>query len=476
MTEISGQVATLALWQGEEPSAKDPSALAPRKPVPPHSAETEAAVLSAWMMSDPFAQAWRPDPDLFHVPRHRAIAAAMAEVEPKMRDETAVLASLDRQGMLVAIGGASALFAVTHQAPMYGDPFPHVAVLRELAGLRSLLRVLEQATAEAYAHKSLSATVTKVQEAVRAGSLATGALVFSVADLVEMVATRDLAQIVLASCPSGLPRFDVQSGGFRKGLCAVLGASTSWGKSTFAVMLSDETLRRQMKPLLVSWEDPEELYARRLVARRARISAICLRDNTLTREQRTRLLGLTTTAEKHPFFLNAIGKSVERVAADIRAICLGEGIDLVICDYLQAISCEKRIQDRRNEITYIARTLTDVIKASHAAGLLLSQLKRLMKRGDKPDLHDLKESGDIENAAEMVLIGYQGEHGEARISVEKNKDGPKNKEYGLAWDLDTCAFVGELEVEDNDEPELARAPSSFRTFGPPDNRRDGERD
>ncbi len=201
----------------------------------------------------------------------------------------------------------------------------------------------------------------------------------------------------------------------------------------------------------MSWEDPKLLYARRLLARRTKISATRLREYRVDAADEHEIMVAAQNAERDPFFLVANGKAVERVASDIRALCESEGIGVVIVDYLQAIPCEKRIQDRRNEITYIARTLTDVIKNCNAAGLMFSQIKRQPKKGEKPTMHDLKESGDIENAAENVFMGYQREDGTPAIVCEKAKDGMKGREYELVWDSKACCFVGEAAAHEYDD-------------------------
>jgi replicative DNA helicase len=247
----------------------------------------------------------------------------------------------------------------------------------------------------------------------------------------------------------GIEAIDILIGGFRYERVTVLGASTSWGKSSFAVMGLDVGLRQDCSVLVVSGEDPESMYAQRLMARRANVNAMRLRDGMCRPDELSRMAGAAENGEDLPWFLNGIGKPVEWCARAIKHVVENERHDLVIVDYVQAFSCLKKTQDRRNEVTYIFRTFVDVIKASGAAGLILSQLRRL-EDNEIPNIHDLKESGDVENGAEHVLLGYHvkpkavnGVEQEKKryLLLGKNKDGPTVSEpIEMPFDIMTASF------------------------------------
>jgi len=427
---------------------EDPPPASPR--VPPHSPEIEAAVLSAWCLHDRFGKAWKPEPDLFFVPTNRIIAEAMVKLESHSRDEASVFAQLESDGAMNRAGGSGAVHAVIVGAPAYGDPWPHVSRLREYKALRDVIRSAEVATSEAYEHKNLGSMVTHLQDAIRLGAQDVQSKVLSVADMMRAVANEMQMQRDVARCRTGLPTMDTHMGGFQHRQVSVFGAGTNWGKSSFAVLVSDLAFEDGKRPLLVSFEDPEELYGRRLTARRAQVSPNVLRSGKYgpTDEQWSRVLGVAERAEKNPFFINAIGKTAERIATDIRCVCASEAIDIVIIDYLQAVQCARRQQDRRNEVSYIARLFTDVIKSSGAAGLMFSQFKRPMKPGQKPTMFDLKETVDMENSAEVVLVGFLNADGQRIIRSEKVKDGIKHKEYEIGWSELTCGFTGEIAYSD----------------------------
>lgn len=238
--------------------------------------------------------------------------------------------------------------------------------------------------------------------------------------------------------------------GFRPQMITVLGARTSFGKSSYAIMVADEAMRLGQGVLLVTAEDAERTYAQRFMARRAKVSAFKLRANECTPEELLRMKAQARHAETIPFFLDMVGKSAEDIAAGIRAECKLRPIKIVIVDYLQRIGATKRTQDKRTEVTHVMTCIADAIKESNAAGLVLSQLKRLEGGGDKePGMGDLKESGDIENMAEHVVLGWLSEDKDGGdvpkrrrfLKVEKNKDGPVDtRAMTIPFDENTASF------------------------------------
>lgn len=269
----------------------------------------------------------------------------------------------------------------------------------------------------------------------------------SVKDLLSMV-YEDAGQPKKDGCPSGQPILDGLTGGFRPGFVTVLGATTNWGKSSFGIMTANASMDQGRRVLMVSGEDSEHLYGSRIMATRADVNALGLRDKVLTQMDMVQMAAARDASEDFPFFLNGIGKPAEYLAEVVREIVAEERIELVIVDYLQAFNCSKKCQDRRTEVTHIARCFTDAIKSTGAAGLIFSQLKR-MADDHTPTMFDLKESGDVENMAEHVLIGYWRKLGSGGpivsyqrfLTLEKNKDGPRSDApIEMFLNIKTAAF------------------------------------
>ncbi len=276
---------------------------------------------------------------------------------------------------------------------------------------------------------------------------------------------------------TGNYKLDSITGGMIPGFVWVFGADTSWGKSSFLVMLVDENLKRKKRTLIVSAEDSERLYGDRLMLRRTRNNANRLRSKKITMEERERMLAVEEKAEEAPVFLDARGRGVEWVSRNVKQIIKEQDIDVVAYDYLQAFDNEKPQQDRRNQVTYIARTLTDITKSLDKTGIIFSQIT-IEKGKPMPDKHSIRESRDVSNAAEVVLLGFCPEKdvmaqsreegrppemivaaGARCVLVDKCKNGPRGALIAMPWDNDSACF---LTVED---PELARLRKAAEAAG-----------
>lgn len=251
-----------------------------------------------------------------------------------------------------------------------------------------------------------------------------------------------------AACKTGIHELDTLTGGLRPGMVTVLGAPTNFGKTTFSIMVADLAAKNDRMVLYVSAEDAGLLYGRRIVSRRSGVNALRLRDGDVSQDERRAIMQVAQNAQKEPFFLDAIGRSAEWIAKAMLDVSQERKIDLVVVDYLQRVRTEKRTQDRRNEVTFAAETLTNTIKRIGASGLLLSQLRRLQP-GERPSKGDLKESGDIENMAEHIILGFTKENNGAieRMAIlDKNKDGPvMTGEISLRFDNKSAAFISDSE-------------------------------
>jgi replicative DNA helicase len=283
---------------------------------------------------------------------------------------------------------------------------------------------------------------------------------------------------------TGNYKLDSITGGMIPGFVWVFGADTSWGKSSFLVMVVDENLKRKKRTLVVSAEDSEKLYGDRLMLRRTRNNANRLRSKKITPEERKAMLDVEEAAEESPVFLDARGRGVEWVSRNVKQIIKEQEIDVVAYDYLQAFDNEKPQQDRRNQVTYIARTLTDITKSLDKTGIIFSQIT-IEKGKPMPDKHSIRESRDVSNAAEVVLLGFVPEKalmgqsreagrppellvdaGERAILVDKCKNGPRGALIRMPWDNDSACFDT---VEDPETERLRKAAEAAGDFSEFDN-------
>jgi replicative DNA helicase len=247
--------------------------------------------------------------------------------------------------------------------------------------------------------------------------------------------------------PTGCRILDEAIGGWRRGNITVLGAKRSFGKTSFSIHTADTAINLGYRVLLLAGEDSAMMYGQRWLARRAGLSAMKVRDFEATRAELGMAAQACAAAPTIPFFLRVAGQPVEWIASAIRQLAKEHAIDLVIADYLQCIRMGGRTQDRRNEVTLVTKELVTVIREVNAAGLLLSQLKRTDRV--RPEIEDLKESGDIEDMADHVLLGFKEEEPrqhddpivKRKLILAKNKDGPDDlDDIELEFSQKTASF------------------------------------
>lgn len=409
--------------------------------------EAEQRVLASWFWHPEFRGAWMPRPDLFSTPGHRAIAEICAFRGRELTDSGLVLELKRRDQLKHFPDGAQGVDTVINGTPWVSDPWRELELLRELNGLRALRDGLQGMLAAIGEGASLAEAQNLASDALRASSVAAGATVRSVRGVLELAREQATQRDQPAGCVTGTKALDGATGGIRPGYVWVFGADTSYGKSSWLLHVGDLNMQRDRRVLVITGEDPPELYGRRLLARRARVNAWALRDRHLSAGAIRDLTEVVANGETSSFFLDGRGVAAERLAADVRSLVLSEGIELVLVDYLQCFRVAAKLQDRRTEVAHIARTFTDAIKASGAGGVLFSQIT-VDSTKKTPDKHSIRESRDVSNAAEVVLLGYEekgdpeldahgrkveGDTRRKMLFLDKNKDGERGLRVEVGW-------------------------------------------
>lgn len=286
----------------------------------------------------------------------------------------------------------------------------------------------------------------------------------TVKELLDASAERALSRKPRGSCTTGVNKLDDATGGLRPGHVWVFGADTNWGKSSFLIMVADENMKKRKRVLIVSSEDDESIYGDRLMVRRSQVNAKRYRDRNLGDEEMARVADVVSEARPDPVFLDARGKPAEQVAAQVKWAIREHSIDIVMYDYLQEFRSSKRYQDRRNEVSEVAAMLREAIKSSGKTGIIFSQIT---VSADKkyPDKHSIRESRDVSNAAEVIVLGFTPtaditrqdgsvvvEAGKKCALVDKAKDGIKGA-VELDWNEEQASFIevaGEYDVFDGE--------------------------
>lgn len=423
-------------------------------------------VLNAWFDDAKFRKAFAPNPDLFCYDTHKAIAAiCQARGATLTRDD--LVLQLERQGKLKLWehGADGALEDLMGRVEL--SPWTAVDQLREVAGKRLLRERLVALQHEIdRGDASLSDARERLAHAQRDADFASGAKARTVRESVTVAYKHATERDRRPGARTISKRLDKATGGITPGSVWLLAAGTSWGKSSFIVATAHRALKDGLKPLIVTVEDPERMFGSRLLLARTNVNALRLRQAELLADELRRVTREVHEAEDAPWLLNAIGRTAEAIASDIRSLVVAHGIDLVMIDYVQRMRLAARSQDKRNEINTIGYLMTDAIKESGAGGILFSQLTENENNGKMK----ARESEDLHNSAETVLFGKKlveqevdsngkktGEKKAREIWVEKVKEGPTGFSVPLNWNDHSACFISDYATED-EQRQLGLAP------------------
>jgi replicative DNA helicase len=287
--------------------------------------------------------------------------------------------------------------------------------------------------------------------------------ILSVRDLLQSSLTRATTRERRVYGTSGHCRIDEATGGLRPGDVWLCGADTSWGKSSFAVMLADENIKRGKRVLIVSAEDSEATYGDRLMRRRSGVPAERMRHRRLTAADQDAMAEALAKGEPLPVFIDARGRPVEWLAPRCKQAIVEHAIDIVVFDYVGAFVGKLKQPDRRGMVHYVARVLTDVAKTAKPggiAGVILSQLTHSDEE-TVPGKYAIRDSKDLTQMSEVTLIGFLAPRdvpdrgirkGDRCIKLAKVKEGPAGGQVRMAWNDVTACFDA---VHDELDPEPA---------------------
>jgi replicative DNA helicase len=275
--------------------------------------------------------------------------------------------------------------------------------------------------------------------------------ILTVLDLLASSLERATSSVERIYGTSGDYRIDEATGGLRPGDVWLVGADTSWGKSSFAVMLADENIKRGKRVLIVSAEDGEATYGDRLMRRRAGVDAQRMRHRRLSAADKAAMVDVLANGEALPVFIDARGKTVEWLAPRCKRAIVEHAIDIVVFDYVGAFVGKLKQQDKRNMVHYVARVLTDIVKTATPGGIsgvIMSQLTH----GDEetvPGKYSIRDSKDLTQMSEVTLIGFLAPKdmperdiakGDRCIKIAKVKEGPVGGNVRLAWNSISACF------------------------------------
>ncbi len=448
--------------------------------VPPQNDEAEVAVLGTVLMTEQALDQILIDLHLeaedFYRPRHQLIFRAMVRLkqkaEPEAIDAITVCDDLKRENQLEEAGGQSYVHALPTLVPSVHAVRDYAKIVRDHSILRRLLaaarEIQERVSTEGGDPLAL---IEQAEQAIfRAGHNEDSSRLRSIEDVLhdELDKLERLSKegTSLTGTPSGFKDLDEITGGFQPGNLIVLAARPAMGKSAMATNMAENASVDHGKAVaLFSLEMSEGELAQRFIASRAKINGDSLRKGRVKSEQWPKVLAATEKLTRAPLFVDdSSDLGVLELRAKARRLHHQHPLGLLIVDYLQLMRPEDPRDGRVEQVGKISRGLKILARELHIPVIAISQLSRAVEaRPDKrPMMADLRESGNIEQDADLVMFVYRDEYytkeasekpGIGEIIIGKHRNGPVGsvdltfldrypKFVSIARERETAAIAG----------------------------------
>jgi len=422
--------------------------------LPPHSVEAEQSVLGGLLLEndalDKIADLLRPSD--FYRHDHRLIFQHISKLieHNKPADIVTVAESLELSAELSAIGGLAYLGALAQNTPTAANIRRYAEIVRERAVMRSLVEVGSGIAESAYnpqgrdAQQLLDEAEAKIFQIAEGGKRSSEGFVDikvllpQVADRIDYLYQRE-NQGNVTGVPTGFTDLDERTSGFQPGDLIIVAGRPSMGKTAFSLNIAENVALDTKLPVAVfSMEMGATQLATRMIGSVGRLDQHRMRNGNLEDEDWVRLTTALGKLNDAPIFIDeGAGLTSFDVRARARRLHRQCGkLGLIVVDYLQLMSgsSSKQSENRATEISEISRSLKSLAKELDVPVVALSQLNRgLEQRTDKrPVMSDLRESGAIEQDADLILFIYRDEvynpdtpdKGTAEIIIAKQRNGP----------------------------------------------------
>ncbi|MFO7558846.1 MAG: replicative DNA helicase [Desulfobacterales bacterium] len=423
---------------------KDPSL----HKLPPQNIEAEESILSAVLIDSSalldIVEILSPED--FYRTAHQKIFAAITELFAKSEpiDLVTVANNLKEKGQLEDMGGATYLAQLIDTVPLAVNAEHYAKIIRDKSSLRKLIAqaniIVNRCFEDRgdvdevinFAEKSIfEISENKIKKSF-----------FSVSDLIngniDTLEERQGSGLMLTGIPSGFTRLDQLTSGFQRSDLIIVAARPAMGKTSFALNVARNAAVDANVPVAIfSLEMSKEQLSMRLLTSEARIDSARLRGGFFNDDDWERLTNAAGILEQAPIYID---DSADVTPMDIRAkarrLKADKGLGLVVIDYLQLMRGSTSKERRDLEISEISRSLKILAKELNVPVIALSQLNRMLEqRSDKrPMLSDLRESGALEQDADLVAFIYRDEvynqdennpnRGKAEIILGKQRNGP----------------------------------------------------
>jgi replicative DNA helicase len=421
--------------------------------VPPHSIQAEQSLLGGLMLDN---QTWDKiadqvgEPD-FYRKEHRLIfhaLASLAEADQPF-DVVTLAESLEKRDELDEAGGLAYLGSIAKDTPSAANILAYAKIVRENAVMRRLISVGTEIADSGYRTEGRSSAelldqaerqVFEIADQISKGGGGFKPIKGLLNMAVERIETLFERDEPITGLPSGFTDFDMMTSGLQHSDLIIVAGRPSMGKTTFAMNIAEHAAIKARRPVAVfSMEMPGDSLAMRMMSSLGRIDQHRVRTGKLEDDEWPRLTSAVSILAEAPMFIDDTpALSPTEVRARARRLKRDQGdLGLIVLDYLQLMQAPEAGENRTNEISAISRSLKALAKELDVPVIALSQLNRSLEQrpNKRPVMSDLRESGAIEQDADLIVFIYRDEvynedspdKGKAEIIIGKQRNGPIGK-------------------------------------------------
>jgi replicative DNA helicase len=429
--------------------------------VAPHAVEAEMAVLGA-MLIEREAQAKALDAlneQAFYKTAHQHIFRIMADLfgEGSVIDVITVAEKLKNERLLTDVGGPTYLTSLSQMLPTAASVDHYARIVKEKATLRHLITAATRIVTSCYDQREDVGTLLDqaeqaifsiAQSKVDKGFVPVADLVHDVIETVEKLYQR---KSHVTGVSTGFTEMDTMTSGLQPANLVIIAGRPSMGKTSFAMNIAEHVAIHDKKPVAIfSLEMSREELMLRLLCSQARVDMHKVRRGYLEKKYWNTLTAAASQIAESPIYLDDTSSlsvlemraRARRLAAELAA--KGTPLSLILVDYLQLMRGMGKQENRQQEVSEISRSLKGLARDLRVPVIALSQLSRRPEekgREGRPQLSDLRESGALEQDADLIAFIFREEmykpqdldvQGKAKITVAKQRNGPTG-EFELAF-------------------------------------------
>ena len=415
--------------------------------IPPQNIDAEEAILGA-VLTNPVC--FNKIADMlssksFYKPANRFIYEAVVELFTKNQaiDIVTVSEALNESGKLEMVGGRAYINDLALNSVTTANIEYYAKIVQEKAIKRELINAGSEIVEMAYDNTSTEATLDNAENLIfNIAQQKTTSDLISVKDLVltsyEQIAYRYEHRDELIGVPTGFYDLDAMTSGLQKSDLIILAARPSMGKTAFALNIAQHVGLKARKPVAIfSLEMPKEQLVQRMLCSEAEVDTQKLKTGNMQSKDWEKLTTAMNFFADAPIFIDdCAGASVMDIRAKCRRLAMEQKeLGLIVIDYLQLMEGSGNGDDRNQQISGISRGLKGLARELGVPVIALSQLSRAVEQrtDKKPMLSDLRESGAIEQDADIVMFIYRDEYynkedtenrGKAEVIIAKHRNGP----------------------------------------------------